>query len=103
MVSGGGIVRLCIRFAALVAAPLWLSGCASPYFVHDPQVLLINRKEVPQLLKSVRCELATYVAADNLRTVLFRADEQISGVKSAREKYSYFALIRAGTAASLWI
>jgi hypothetical protein len=82
----------CRRLAASVVASLSLCGCASPYFVHDPQTFLINRKEVPHVLKSVRCELATYIAADNVRTMLFQAEAATKGIESAREKYPFFDL-----------
>jgi hypothetical protein len=85
-------MSICSRLATVMVASLSLCGCASPYFVHDPQTFLINRKEVPHLLKSVRCELATYIAADNVRTMLFQAEAATNGIESAREKYPFFGL-----------
>jgi hypothetical protein len=85
-------VSIHIAPAAAVLAALLLSSCASPYFVHDPQSLVVSRAEVPRLLKSLRCELATFVAANNQRNMLFAAEAKAHGVESAQEKYQYFEL-----------
>ena len=81
-----------IRGLIAVAAAGFVASCASPYFVHDPQALVINREEVPRLLKSLRCELATFIAANNQRTMLFGAEAETVGIDSAIEKYKYFEL-----------
>src|SRR5579871_267948 len=81
-----------IRGLVAVAAAGFLASCASPYFVHDPQFLVIDRGEVPRLLKSLRCELATFVAANNQRTMLFAAEAETAGIDSAIAKYKYFEL-----------
>src|SRR5579871_5166635 len=81
-----------MRGLGVVAAACLLASCASPYFVHDPQTLAIDRAEVPRLLKSLRCEMATYIAANNQRTMLFGAEAQTAGIESAIEKYKYFEL-----------
>lgn len=78
--------------AGVLAASLCLASCASPYFVHDPQTLMVNREEVPRLLKSLRCELATYIAANNQRNMMFVAEAKVDGIQSASEKYQYFEI-----------
>lgn len=77
---------------AVVLGLALLGGCASPYFVHDPRTLVLDRAEVPRLLKSLRCELATYIAANNQRNILFVAEAKVHGVQSASEKYQYFEI-----------
>lgn len=80
-----------LRSAALAGA-LCLSCCASPYFVHDPRTLVVDREEVPRLLKSLRCELATYIAANNQRNMMFVAEAKTRGLESAAEQYQYFEI-----------
>jgi hypothetical protein len=91
-----------IRFptAIAMAVTLHLGSCASPYFVHDPQTLVVSREEVPRLLKSLRCEVATFIAVNNQRNLLFAAEAKLHGIEPAREKYQYFELDpkRFGTA-----
>ena len=78
--------------SAAVLCSVFLSTCASPYFVHDPRTLVLGREEVPRLLKSLRCELATYIAANNQRNMLFLAEAKTRGLESAEEKYQYFEI-----------
>jgi hypothetical protein len=78
--------------SAAVLSSVFLSACASPYFVHDPRTLVVDRAEVPRLLKSLRCELATYIAANNQRNILFAAEAKAHGLESAEEKYQYFEI-----------
>jgi hypothetical protein len=46
------------------------TGCADPRFVHDPQIGYFDKTQLPPLLKSLRCELATYIAANNQRKII---------------------------------
>lgn len=56
---------------ALVFCGVFLStGCADPRFVHDPQIGYFDKSQLPPLLKSLRCELATYIAANNQRKII---------------------------------
>jgi hypothetical protein len=73
------------RVALVLCGAYWLVGCADPHFVHDPQIGYFDRTQLPLLLKSLRCELATYVAANNQRKIInvglyksdpFRADHE---------------------------
>jgi hypothetical protein len=84
------LIRI-LRRAAVLASVL-LGGCASPYFVHDPRTIIVDRAEVPRLLKSLRCELITYIAANNQRNVLFTAEAKVRGIDSAIEKYQYYEI-----------
>jgi hypothetical protein len=72
--------------AALSAASMLLSACASPYFVHDPQTFLINRDEVPRLLKALRCEIITYIAANNQRRMLFVYETSLERKRAKEDK-----------------
>ena len=76
----------------VVGACACLASCASPYFVHDPRTLVVNRAEVPRLLKSIRCELATFIAANNQRNVLFVAESTVTSVDTAARKYQYYEI-----------
>jgi hypothetical protein len=76
----------------VLLASAYLSSCASPYFVHDPRTLVVDREEVPKLLKSLRCELATFLAANNQRNILFAAEAKTNGLESAAEKYQYYEI-----------
>jgi hypothetical protein len=58
------------RIALAAASGIWLASCADPHFIHDPQIGYFDRQQLPLLLKSLRCELATYVAANNQRKIL---------------------------------
>lgn len=71
---------------------LCLCSCASPYFVHDPRTIVVDREEVPRLLKSLRCELVTFIAANNQRNILFAAQTRAHGIRSAEELYQYFEI-----------
>lgn len=53
---------------------------------------MIDRAEVPRLLKSLRCELATFIAANNQRNMLFAAEAKVNGVRSAAQKYQYYEI-----------
>lgn len=77
---------------AALAASIALGSCASPYFVHDPRTLVVDREEVPRLLKSLRCEMATFIAANNQRNILFVAEAKVHGIESATEKYQYYEI-----------
>ena len=57
--------------------------------MHDPQALVVSRDEVPRLLKSLRCELVTFIAANNQKNMLFAAEAKVDSLKSAAEKYQY--------------
>jgi hypothetical protein len=60
----GGEMRLVGHgFWALHA--LVLAGCADLSVIHDPQTGLISSDQVDAFLKSVRCELRTFYAANN--------------------------------------
>ena len=83
-----GVASSCV----VIAGSLMLCSCASPYFVQDPRALVIDREEVPRLLKSLRCELATYIAANNQRNIMFAAEAKVRGIDSAEAKYQYFEI-----------
>lgn len=79
--------------AALIAATLGLCGCASPYFVHDPQVGFFSREQLPSFLKSLRCELATYAAANNQRRIIHTAYVNLlNDPDTAIQRYPFFEL-----------
>lgn len=77
---------------AALAGSILLSACASPYFVHDPRTIVVDREEVPRLLKSLRCEMVTFIAANNQRNMMFQAEAKLHGIQSAIEKYSYYEI-----------
>ena len=77
---------------AALAGSILLSSCASPYFVHDPRTVVVDRDEVPRLLKSLRCEMVTFIAANNQRNMMFQAEAKLHGIRSAIEKYSYYEI-----------
>jgi hypothetical protein len=85
---------MCVRVwpVLALAGTVCLSSCASPYFVHDPRTLIVDREEVPHLLKSLRCELITFVAANNQRNMMFQAEAKLNGIESAIKKYSYYEI-----------
>jgi hypothetical protein len=85
-------MRACVLPVGLLAGAVCLGSCASPYFVHDPRTLIVDRDEVPRLLKSLRCELITFIAANNQRNMMFQAEAKLHGIKSAIEKYSYYEI-----------
>ena len=59
-----------MRLGALAALSITLAGCADPHFIHDPQIGFFRSSEIAPLLKSLRCELATYVAANNQHHII---------------------------------
>lgn len=77
---------------ATLAGSILLGSCASPYFVHDPRTVVVDRDEVPRLLKSLRCEMVTFIAANNQRNMMFQAEAKLHGIRSAIEKYSYYEI-----------
>jgi hypothetical protein len=59
------------RYAAFFAVASLLAGCADPHYIHDPQTsLYFTKAQLPGVLKSLRCELATYIAANNQHHIL---------------------------------
>jgi hypothetical protein len=58
------------RVAVVFCLVVFISGCADPRFVHDPQIGFFDKTQLPPLLKSLRCELATYIAANNQRKII---------------------------------
>jgi hypothetical protein len=86
-------MRCCLRTNIIAAISLTLAGCASPFYVHDPQQAFFTPDQIPWLLKSLRCELATYAAANNQRQIIhsamltYRRDRE-----RANSEYPYFAL-----------
>jgi hypothetical protein len=57
-------MRLGAVGAASSALSLFLAGCASFQVVSDPRVGALSRDHLPPLIKSIRCELATFYTAD---------------------------------------
>lgn len=55
---------------AIVCAALCLGSCTSLNVIHDPHPFL-DRQHVPNPLKSMRCELITYIEANRQRRNLF--------------------------------
>jgi hypothetical protein len=74
------------RLAFAGALSVALSGCADPHFVHDPQVGYFSRSQVPNLLKSLRCELATFIAVNNQRHTI---NEYRYALKDERANLDY--------------
>src|SRR5258708_29410543 len=74
----------------------WLGSCASFNFVHDPQAVVPTREQIPDLLKSIRCELTTFYEANRQRSSLYKIykdtkpPELAKNRRDAIEKYSYF-------------
>lgn len=57
-------LRLGAVGAASGALSLLLGGCASFQVVSDPRIGALSRDRLPPLIKSIRCELATFYTAD---------------------------------------
>lgn len=87
-----------LRSVFIAAISSLLAACASPYYVHDPEFGLYFRpSQIPGLLKSLRCEMATYAAANNQREIIHNALIKYLGNsmevrEEANSKYPYFAL-----------
>ncbi len=104
-----------VRAAASSAACLVLCACVSPYFIQDPQIGFVSREQLPHLIKSLRCELATYIAANNQRQIIHTAlatkgipDPALhpTPILEANKSYPYFAIdpsLYAGIAVDLKI
>jgi hypothetical protein len=58
------------RMAVAFCLVILMSGCADPRFVHDPQIGFFDKSLLPSLLKSLRCEMATYIGANNQRKII---------------------------------
>lgn len=111
----GAIMFAIVRVAASFAACLVLCACASPFFIQDPQIGFVSREQIPYLIKSLRCELATYIAANNQRQIIHTAlitpgipdlTSHPTPVLEANEQYPYFAIdpsLYAGIAVDLKI
>lgn len=57
-------MRLGAVGAASSTLSLFLAGCASFQIVSDPRIGALSRDRLPPLIKSIRCELATFYTAD---------------------------------------
>lgn len=90
--TGDLMSRHAVPSWTILAGSLLLCACSSPYFVQDPRALVIDRDEVPHFLKSLRCELATYIAANNQRNIMFAAEAKTHGLESAEAKYQYYEI-----------
>jgi hypothetical protein len=55
---------------AMLCVVLCLGSCTSLNVIHDPHPF-VDRQQVPNLLKSMRCELITYIEANRQRRNLF--------------------------------
>ena len=56
-------MRTCITLGATLA----LASCSTLQNIHDPQFGLLSRENIPALVKSIRCELTTFYAANAAR------------------------------------
>jgi hypothetical protein len=84
-----------LRFGAVAAILVLCNGCASPYFFHDPQLGWISAEQVPDILKSVRCELVTFYEANRSRQAAFITQVAAPGDRAenfrlATQNFSYF-------------
>jgi hypothetical protein len=52
------------EFAVILLGSLLCASCAALYNVHDPRTGFITKEEIPKFLKSVKCELITYIVAN---------------------------------------
>jgi hypothetical protein len=88
-VWGGAVRSLC---AASISFCLFLCGCADPHFVHDPHLGYFTPQQLPAVLKSFRCELATYMATNNQRHILnkYYAAASPGGSVEANRLFPYF-------------
>jgi hypothetical protein len=74
-------------FVAATAA-IVLSSCSTLENIHDPQFGLLSADQVPELIKSVRCELITFYAAnaarkrklDEIRSVIVQRHNQNNNI-----------------------
>jgi hypothetical protein len=88
-------MRTCIATGAAIV----LASCSTLQNIHDPQFLLLSRDQIPALLKSIRCELTTFYAAnsarkrelDQIRNVYRREGIQTIKLELVRE-HNYFDL-----------
>lgn|GEM_PF-6688915 len=64
-------------------ALLLLAACSDLYFVHDPETGIIHRDQIPAFLKSVRCEVKTFISANDQRRGLYVAE-----IKKSNELYN---------------
>lgn len=55
------------RAAACAGICLAMAGCTSLYYIHDPQTGVITAGELPNFLKSVRCEVVTFYQIERER------------------------------------
>jgi hypothetical protein len=44
--------------------PIFVGGCASFEFIQDPRIGALSKDRLPGLIKSLRCELATFYTAN---------------------------------------
>jgi len=56
---------------------------------HDPQVGTVSREALPDLFKSLRCELVTFYEANKWRSILYNKN-RVHEPELAAAKYSYF-------------
>ena len=83
-----------VRCAALLVVALGLASCADPHYIHDPQTsLYFTKAQLPGLLKSLRCELAIYIAANNQHHILNAYVYDIKGQHvAANHDWPFFPL-----------
>jgi len=63
----GAVVGIPSKAVIVCALGIFGSGCTSVNLLHDPQFITLPRDEIPDFLKSVRCELITFYTANAAR------------------------------------
>jgi len=79
------------RAIASVTMPALLMSCTSLYVVHDPATGIISAGQLPDFLKSVRCEMVTFYEIERSRKAAYdhlRPSDAILAFK----RFSYFEI-----------
>ncbi len=69
--------------------PHFLTGCAGLFFVHDPATGVISAGQIPNLLKSLRCELITFYQIQRVRRDNYKK-VAVTDPARAFDQFAYF-------------
>src|SRR5712691_11284233 len=77
------------RLSFALAISVSLGSCTSLFYIHDPQSGIISAGQLPNFLKSLRCELIMFYQIERSRQVAY---DQTTDKEYAFAHYAHFAV-----------
>jgi hypothetical protein len=80
------------RVASVLLITLAASSCAALYNIDEPKIGVIAKDQLPAFQKAFRCELITFIQANQARKERFDKEKALHHRELAVRKYKYFEL-----------